>query len=322
MEYGEVCLVNISFEGQVLLERVVVPSLLGWIGGFVLSRCERRSPGLDPSPLRGVLASSFFGALLVGSGLIVSDLWQRGMITEPASWRRWDAREPWMWMVWMVPGLILFLGILKGWIATPIRFATCCLPWALVGAAGILYAALPQGKGYEDQLPEVIRSMAIAMAAVALNSLSLNAIARGPGGRWALCVLLAQLACIAGLAFQAYASLGEFALAGVGAVLGLSLVSLMLPSGPTYDYGWPLAPAVLGMIVMAVASQSVSTLYFSEQPPIWLRMGILFLPSLVGGVDLCLRRKHWGWRVLSALVLSASVLSVVVVRAMQNETGW
>jgi hypothetical protein len=318
----EVCFVNISFEAQVLLGRVVVPSLLGWIGGFVLSRCERRSPGLDASPLRGVLASSLFGALLVGSGLIVSDLWHRGMITEPGSWRRWDAREPWMWMVWMIPGLILFLGILKGWVATPGRFATCCLPWVLVGAAGILYVALPTGKGYEDQLPDVIRSMAIGIAAVALNSLSLNAIARGPGGRWVLCVLLTQLACIAGVAFQAYASLGEFALAGMGAVLGLSLVSLMLPSGPTYDYGWPLAPAVLGMIVLAVASQSVSTFYFSEQPPIWLRMSILFLPSLAGGVDLCLRQKHWGWRVLAAFVLSASVLSVVVFRAMQNETGW
>ena len=313
---------DMSFEIQVLLQRIVMTSLVGLIGGFVLSRCERRVAGTGDGPLRGVGAASFFGALLVGAGLIASDLWQRGMIAEPWTWRRWDAREPWMWMVWLVPSLILFLGIAKGLLARPNRFATWCLPWVVAGAAGILYVALPQSSGYQDKLPDAIRWLAIGIAAVSLNSASLNAISSRPGGRWGPSVLFAQLVCIAGLTLQSYASLGEFVLAALGLSLGLALVSLFVPSGQTFDYGWPLAPAVMGLMVLAAAGLVVSTFYVSDPPPTWLVAGILFLPSLIAGIDLCLAGKHWGWRLFAAVLLWAMVLAVVIFKAMQSKSDW
>lgn len=315
-------MMDTSFEVEVLLQRIAMPGLVGLLGGFLLSRCERGSAATGDVPLRHVGWASFWGAWVVGAALIASDLWQRGMITDPSTWRRWDAREPWMWMVWMVPGLILFLGATKALLATPSRFATWCLPWVVVGAAGILYVALPQGKGYEEQLPSAIRWLALGIAASAMNSVSINAIASRPGGRWGPAVLLAQLGCIAGLAWQSYASLGEFLLAAFGVALGITLVSLFLSSGPTSDYGWPMAPAVLGLTVLAAAGLAVSTFYVSEPPPMWLLLSILFLPSLIGSMDVWLRGKHWGWRIAAAIVIWSLVLSAVVARAMQSGSTW
>jgi hypothetical protein len=314
--------VNMSFETEVLLQRIVVPCLMGLLGALILARCERRPMELGDVPWQRVLSTSFWGSLLFGLGLIVSDFWQRGMITDPASWLKWEAREPWMWMVWLIPGLALFLGIVKILVVTPGRFAGWCLPWVVVGSLAIIHIALPQGRGYEDRLPEAIQAFAIGIAAVSLNSASLNAIASRPGGRWSPCVVLAQLGCIAGLAFQAYASLGEFVLSGAGAALGLALVSLFLSSSRTLDYGWPLAPAVLALVVLAATSLCTLTFYFSAPPPFWLRMSILFLPTIVCGVDLWLGARHWGWRVLAAAILWSLVLSAVVARAMQVKTDW
>jgi hypothetical protein len=312
-----VIMMQVSFEVQVLLQRIVLPSLLGFAGGLLLSRCERRSLesgalGSSESPLRGVITASVLGSLIVGAGLIASDLWQRELITNPAIWRRWAAREPWMWMVWMIPGLILFLGLAKGLVATPSRFATWCLPGVVAWGAGIFYVCLPQGPGYENDLPRAVRWIALGIAAVAMNCASLNAIARGPGGRWAPLVLLVQLVFVAGLALQSYASLGEFILAATGATLGLSIVSLFLPSTRTFDYGWPLAPAILGLTVLACASLATSTFYISEPPATWILMSVLFLPTVAGAIDLCLGGKHWGWRVAAAFFLWALALSAVV----------
>jgi hypothetical protein len=315
--------VDMNFETQVILQRLVVPSLLGLAGGFVLSRCERRSLASgDGGPLRLVATASIIGTLLVGAGLIASDLWQRGLIANPATWRRWDAREPWMWMVWLVPGLMLVLGLLKGLGATPSRFATWCLPVLVLGAAGTLYVALPQGSGYEDKLRDAVRWLALGTAAVTVNAACLNAIATRPGGRWAPCVLLAQLGCIAGIVLQSYASLGEFVLAGIGILVGLSIISLVLPSESTYDFGWQLAPAILAMSVLAVASLAVSTFYVSTPPATWLIMSILFLPTIVGSVDCILHKQQWGWRVLAALVICGLVLAVVIASAINNKPEW
>ena len=316
-----------SFEVQILLQRIVLPGLMGLVGGWVLSRCERRSlesgsSGAAEHPLRGAMSASSLGSLLVGAGLIASDLWQRELITNPAIWRRWDAREPWMWMVWMVPGLILFMGLVKGLVATPSRYATWSLPGVIAWATGIFYVCLPQGPGYENDLPRAVRWIALGIAAVAMNCASLNAIARGPGGRWAPLVVLVQLVCVAGLALQSYASLGEFILAATGATLGLSIVSLFLPSTRTFDYGWPLAPAILGLTVLACASLATSTFYISEPPATWILMSVLFLPTVAGAIDLCLGGKHWGWRVAAAFFLWALALSAVVAGALQNTSDW
>lgn len=318
---------ELSFEVQVLLQRMVVPSLAGVAGGLVLSRCERSSlaPGeawAGDRPLRGAMVASSLGALLVGVGLITSDLWQREMITNPAIWRRWDAREPWMWMVWMIPGLILLLGLLKGITATPMRFSAWCLPCMVASASGVFYVSLPQGEAYRDTLRDVIRWMALGIAALVMNVAAMNAIARRPGGRWAPLALLVQLVCIAGLALQSYASLGEFVLAAVGATLGLSIVSLLNPSGLTFDYGWPLAPAILGLSVLATACLSTSTFYVTEPPATWLLISVLFLPAAVGALDLCLMGKHWGWRLAAAVVIWGMALSAVVAKAMQSKTDW
>ncbi|MCU0706968.1 MAG: hypothetical protein MUF23_01620 [Pirellula sp.] len=315
-----------NFETQVVLQRIVVPSLLGLAGGFVLSRCERRAlataDGSGDSPLRLAATASILGALFVGAGLIASDLWQRGLITNPATWRRWDAREPWMWMVWMVPSLMFVLGLLKGLGRTPGRFATWCLPIVVIGAAGILYVALPQGSGYEDKLKDAVRWLALGTVAATVNAVCLNTIAAQPGGRWAPCVLLAQLGCIAGIVLQSYASLGEFVLSAIGILIGLSIVSLAIPSPSTHDYGWQLAPAVLAMSVLAVACLAVSTFYVSTPPATWLVLSILFLPALVGCVNCILQKQPWGWRVAAAIVLCGALLAVVIVSAINNKPEW
>lgn len=313
---------DLPFEFQVLIQRIVMPSLLGLAGGILLLRCERPSFSKGENPIRGVAIASIFGSILVGAALIVSDFWQRELIANPLSWRRWEAREPWMWMVWLIPGLILGLGIFKSLVAIPSRIATWFLPWLVVGAVGCFYIALPQGQSYRDQLPNAIRFLAIGIAATALNSVSLNAIASHPGGRWATLTLLAQLGCIAGLAFQSYASLGEFILAGFGVTLGLSLVSLFHSSEHTTDYGWPLAPAVLGLTVLAAVSLAVSTFYVTTPPPTWLWTSILFLPTIIAGIDWFLVEKHWGWRLAMAAIIWALILSTVVAMAMQSKSDW
>jgi hypothetical protein len=185
-----------------------------------------------------------------------------------------------------------------------------------------MLVVLPQGTGYEDRLRDAVRWTAIGTVAAVWNGSALDGIARHPGGRWSTCVLLAQLGCIAGLILQSYASLGEWVLAAIGVTLGLTVVGLWIPSEETTHFGWPMAPAVLGLTILGAASLAVSTFYVSTPAPQWMIAIVLFLPSIVGLVDAFLRSWNPWWRALIAALIASAPLAAVLFQAMNHQPAW
>ncbi len=313
---------EMSFELQIVLQRLVIPGLIGLLGGLTIARPWVRHS--EDSPASGAAGgiSSLLGALFVGSGLIVSDLWQRELLTQPSTWRSWEAREPWMWMVWMIPAAMVLLAIVRLAARSTTRISSWSWPSLFGIAVGVMLVVLPQGAGYEDKLREAVRWTGLGVLATVWNACALNGIASQPGGRWSPLVLLAQLGCVAALVLQSYASLGEWVLAAIGVTAGLSLVSLFTPSVRTVDFGWPLASVILALTVLAAASTAVSQFYIFSSAPAWVLAGTLFLPSIVGGVDVAIRGWNPWFRALIAAAISGILIGVVVWQTIQNQPQW
>jgi len=313
---------ELSFETQIALQRLLVPSLIAFVGAFLMSRSMFRSPTAPTGSGPRLALRPLAGALLIGLALIVSDLWQRGILADPTAWRAWSAREPWMWMVWMIPAIIVVLAAMEyflrlrdfsGGAGSPIRVAL---------AAAAMLVVLPQGAGYEDQLGNAVRWVAFGTVASIWNASAIDGIATHDGARWAPCVLLAQLGGIAAMVLQSYASLGEWVLAGIGVTLGVCLVALIFPSAASSEVGWSLSPAVQGLVILACASVAVSTFYASTPQPNLLVASILLLPTLVGWVDCGVRRWNPWYRALIAAAISGILIGIVVFLAIQQQPEW
>lgn len=309
---------ELSFETQIALQRLLVPGLMGLVGGFLLSRCDAGAAEAPEQPLKGIALPSLAGAILIGCGIAASDLWQRGLIARPMAWREWEAREPWMWMVWAVPALVILLAAARAVARTGSRWASWCLPIAVTCGAGFMMIVLPQGPGYEDKLREAMHWVGLGTIAIVWNAMALNGIAKHPGGRWAPLVLLAQVGAIAGMVVQSYASLGELVLALLGTTAGLTFVSLLIPTSHSTEFGWRLAPAVLALVIAAVAALSVSTFYVSTPPAPWILFSVLLLPTIVGIADTFLRARPMVWRLVIGAAIAGSIVGAVVYTALSH----
>lgn len=308
-----------GFEIQIAMQRLLVPGVIAFFGTWLLVG-RRASSGSS----RGVATwSGLLGALVGGAAFVVSDFMQRGILLSPKEWLGWEAREPWMLMVWFVPAVIVALATAQ-WIwgssAQYQRWSVLLLLTFWIGAGYLLF---PTGAGYQDKLPSVGRwAVTVAIAAV-WNAYALDWIANSPGGRWYPLVLLAQFGCITAIVLSSYASLSEWVLVGVGVSTGVSVFQLFCPTR-SYEVPFlrPLAPMVVGLSWMGVACLVISTFYVSEPLPSPWFWPVLFLPSIVGIVDLFVQRLNTWWRVAVAGGICCAMLVPLIYLLVTAKPEW
>lgn len=303
-----------SFELQILLQRLLMPFLLSSVGCYLLATTDQgEEEGYDDEPARGILFATLFGAVLCGVAMIAADLWSRGQIAKPMEWSQWRAKYQWEWMVWMIPASMLAMAILRCWFSIPIHYVGMAFTASVSIAIGILYMCLNEGIAWQDQSDKLFPWVTLGLVAILWNTLSLNSIARSGGSRWNPLITLAQLGCVGYLAFQAYASLGEWVLTGIGVALGASLIALIQGSSSRLHFGWQLSTVVVPLGIMAVCCFAVSQFFEPPKTPDWLVGCVLFLPSLIGVIDLTIRQIYSTWvRVFVAALVCTSLLAILV----------
>lgn len=210
----------------------------------------------------------------------------------------WWPEDAWQRAVWPVGvGGIVLAGAI-GWVAGGERFR-----WlALAMACGLTaYVTLPTGQGWDDLLP-LHRDWMLGMFVCGfLNLWMLDGLAREGGSRWVGLVAVAGLGGAAMLAGASYASLAEWALAGIVAVGVATGGALLSGRGGLWGVVYPS-----GLLSVSVIASG--RFYTYADYPTWLYGSLLLLPSLVGGVDWLLRacgmreRRIWVRVVVAALV--------------------
>ena len=312
-----------SFELQILMQRLLMPFLLSSVGCYLLATTDQGEEGYVDEPARGVLFATLFGAVLCGVAMIAADLWSRGQIAKPMEWSQWRAKYQWEWMVWMIPASMLAMAILRCWFSIPIHYAGMAFTASISFAIGMLYVCLNEGIAWQDQSDKLFPWVTLGIVAVLWNTLSLNSIARSGGSRWNPLITLAQLGCVASLAFQAYASLGEWVLTGIGVALGASLIAVIKGSSSRLHFGWPLSTVVVPLGIMAVCCFAVSRFFEPPKTPDWLAGCVLFLPSVVGVIDLTIRQLYDTWvRVVIAALVCTSLLVILVYYVPPVSSEW
>ena len=165
--------------------------------------------------------------------------------------------------------------------------------------------------------------MGAGILAAIWNLTSLNSIAKSGGSSWVSLTILAQLGCVAAITLQSYASLGEWAVVGIGVATGASVVGLRAGSASKLHYGWQLSTVVLPLGIMAVTCLAVSSFFESRPLPIWLIGSVLFLPTLVGVMDFIYGRTANPWfRLFLALCVSCLVLGGIFFFTKPWQTEW
>jgi hypothetical protein len=309
----------VGFEIQIAIQRLLVPGILALIGTWLLAGRQES----QASARRGASGIGLIGAFILAGAFVVSDFMQRGILLSPREWLGWEAREPWMLMVWLVPALILALAFMQFLLGTSERFQRWSVPLLLTFWIGASYLLLPMGAGYQDKLPSVGRWVVVGAVAAVWNAYAMEWMANGPGGRWYPLVLLSQFGCIVAIVLSSYASLSEWVLVGAGVSCGVSVLQLFRPTR-SYEvpFSWPLAPIIVGLSWMGVACLVVSTFYVSESlssPWFWL---VLFLPSMVGIVDLYARRLNPWLRATVAAGICCVILVPLIYFLVTAEPEW
>jgi hypothetical protein len=307
---------------HIAIQRLLVPLICGLIGCYFMAVVESRDEWNSDEPVRGSFLPNLFGAFVCGFGLVVPDYLGRGMFWSPNEWGKWTAAEPWQWMIWLIPGAMLLLAVTKSVFAAPASYAI--VVWPILVSIGmlILWRAIPQGSGWEEKQAIVPVWLVIGLLAVAWNVWAVDTVGINGGSRWSMLIVLAQLGCIALFVFQSYASLGEFTLAGIGIALAGAIVGLCKPSFAKQSCGWQLSPIAIGLCIMGIVSISVCDIYrFTEFPRSLLGL-ILFLPTIVGIIDLPLRKLNpWG-RVTIAAFVSCIIIGTLAYHMLANKPQW
>lgn len=307
-----------GFEIQVAVQRLLVPGVLALIGAWLLLR-----RGESSAPSHEVSGNGLIGAMVVCSAFVVSDFMQRGILLSPMQWFGWEAREPWMWMVWLVPGVIMALVVAQYLLGSSDRFQRWSIPCLLTFWIVASYLLFPMGEGYQDKLSTVGRWAVSGTVAAVWNAYAMEWMANGNGGRWYPLVLLAQFGCIVAIVLSSYASLSEWVLVGVGVSCGVSVGQMFRPTRSfEMPFSWPLAPVIVGLSWMGVACLVVSTFYVSGALPSRWFWPVLFLPSIVGIVDLYARALKPWLRVTVAAVICLSMLIPLVYFLVTAEPEW
>ena len=315
-----------SFELQIVLQRLLLPTICSLIGCYVLSRTDQSEDWYDDEPVTGMAFPTIAGAFLCAIGMIGSDLWQRGIVLKPSDWSTWRAAYQWQWMVWMIPSSMLVLALARSIFTIPIHYTAMAGVAVVSMAIGILYVCLNESVAWAAQSAKLLPWMALSCLAVTWNISSLNSIAKSNGSRWVSLTVLGQLGCVAAIVIQYYAGLAEWALAGIGVATGASVVGAFTGSKAKLHYGWQLSTVVMPLGIMAVACLAVGS--FTEttetkQLPYWLVGSVLFLPSLVCVVDIVFGRLTNAWfRVFLAACVCCVVLGAIFNITKPWQSDW
>ncbi len=302
-----------SLELEIALQQFLLPALCALVGCWILARTDQGEDCFEDEPVRGIGFQTLFGVTVCGVGIVLSDLWQRGILGEPTEWLTWKPSRDWERIAWMVPGCMLAMGFLRSIISTPIQFSGVAGSFTASAAVGMLYVSLNEKVVWEDQPSNLIPWMAAGCAAAILNVSSLNSIATSGGYRWVSLVALGQFGCVGAITLQSYPSLGQWCVVGIGVSLGASIVGFFFRSATKLHYVWPLSIVVLPLGIMAVVCSVLSPFFFQAHTlPLWLTGTVLFLPTIVWAIDLVFGRLYGSWlRVFFAGIVCSLALGAI-----------
>jgi hypothetical protein len=311
-------------EVELVLQRVLVPFLGSLIGCGLLVSTDQGDDFYDDEPVTGMAFRTIFGALICGLGMVISDLWSRGMLVDLEGLKSWTPRYQWEWMIWAVPASMLIMALVRVLFTIPNYHVAMAGTVFACLAVGLLFASLREGDVWQDQQAKMLPLFALGSIAMFINANALNTIACTGGSRWGALVVLAQLGCVTAIIFQAYGSLGEWSLVGVSVALGASIAGLVKGSTARLHFGWPLSIAVQALGMMAVVNLVVSRFFETPTLPDWLLLSVLFLPTLAGGLDFLLGRMGTNvWvRAVLAAILCAAALGAIIYFAMPMKQEW
>lgn len=306
-----------------ILQRLVLPGVCSLIGCIFIARTDKGEDWSEGEPEQGVWIQNLFGALLCGLGIVASDFCSRDILCKPEEWLNWKASYQWNWMIWLIPAAMMTLAIARSIFSTPIQYVSIAatLLWGM--SIGILFVSLNEGQVWKDQATKQMPWLAAGITAIALNTFSLNAMAKSGASRWHLLVVLAQLGCVAAISMLTYGSLGELGLAGSAVAAAASVVSLVKPSTSKTHYGWQLSTVVLPLVILAACILCVSRFFEPFSLPAWLLASVLFLPSLAGLADLVFGRLSNVWfRPFIAGAVCSGVLGWILYLALSKTPDW
>ena len=310
-----------NFETQIVVQRLLLPAVCALIGSYILAKTDSGAAWYDDEPVQGIGSATLVGIFFCAIGIILSDLWQRNLLAHPSDWR---ASYQWEWMSWMIPGSMIALAILRTIFTVPIQFTAIASYATGLIALGVMFVCINEGAAWEDQSAKLLPWMTVSCAAVFSNVFSLNSIARSDGSRWVSLTILGQLGCVAAITIQSYASLGLWAVTGIGVAIGASLVGMLYGTTAKVHYGWQLSIVVIPLAVMAVACMAVSRFAFESKPlPLWLIVSVVFLPTLVCIVDIIVGRIMQNWfRVLLAASVCCAILGTILNITKPWQSEW
>ena len=302
-----------SLELEIALQQFLLPAICGMLGCWILAKTDQGEDCFEDDPVRGIGFQTWLGVVICGLGIIFSDFWQRGIIAKPMEWMSWKPSYQWEWIVWMVPGCMLVLAVLRTIISTPVHYAGIAGSFAASMAVGILYASLNEEAVWKEHQNKLLPWVAAGIAAAILNIASLNSIATSGGFRWVSLVILGQFGCLTTIIFQSYASLGRWCVVGIGVSFGASIVGLVYRSSTKLHFAWPLSVVVLPMAIMAAVCLVLSKFFFEAHTlPLWLSSSVLFLPTIVCAVDIVFGRLSNAWfRVFFAGSVCSLILGAI-----------
>lgn len=314
---------SVSFENQILIQRLAVPGVAGLIGCWLLLSTKYAAEGEEHIPLEGIVGRTILGSLVCAFGLIASDFLQRDLLFEPKKWLTWESSYQWKWMAIGFPAVFVFTGLLRCFARTPNKYGALLWPCLVAIAVGALYVCLVEKETWGNVWPAIVQSLAVGVVASTLNIATIDNLASSGASRWASLVLVGQLGAVAAIAFQSYGSLGEWALACIGLALGASLSGLLIESRPSVFASWQLSTVIYPLCIAAVASMCLTGFFRSEPLPFWLNASILFLPTIVWFFDLILTRERNHWlRASVAAILCGVAVATILVMTKAFESSW
>jgi hypothetical protein len=296
-----------------IVQQLGIPFFFGLIGSWIILSAKE-GDDWEPPFLSQLLPRLFLGALIAGAGLIVADLYRRGLLMKPKDWMSWSAKSNWEWMVPGVTVAALALAILRSLIPAPSKYAKVIGPASICLGIGLLYWSLSD-QAINDQWTHKVLFpwLAVTITATVVNTWCIDNMMTSGASRWAILILAGQMGCVALLAFQSYASLGLWMLSAFGLALGAFVASSTKPTRLESLGGWQLSAIIFPLIPATIATFFLAHRFGTDRLPNWLNGCILFLPFLTWAFDAIYTRTCWNWfRILWAFIVCAAVVGAIV----------